>query len=637
MTRGRGSRWPGLVLLLAAACGRAPGPAASPEPAPGAVTFNEHVAPIVFQNCAPCHRPGEAGPFSLLGYADVRRRARDIARVTASRYMPPWPPEAGHGEFAGERRLSDEQVALIQRWVREGTPEGPAGKRPALPRFAEGWQLGPPDLVLEAAQPFTVPAEGTDVFRNLVVPVPLPGTRYVRALEMRPGDKKVVHHANVLLDRTGAARRLDAHDPGPGFGGMDVELESDSFEPDSHFLFWKPGTAAVTEPADMAWRVDGQTDLVLNLHLQPSGKPEVIRPVVGLYFTDQAPSRHPMLVQLEHDGAIDIPAGARDFAVGDRYVVPVDVDVLGVYPHAHYLGRRVEAFATLPDGSRKELIRIPDWDLNWQAVYLYRRPVPLPAGSVVEMRITYDNSAENPRNPHQPPRRVRAGNRSSDEMGHVWLQLLPREKDGRWRLQEASMRRRLEKYPGDFVAHANLGAVLEAQGKPREAALQYREALRARPDSAPVLNNLGALLQSSGAAEESLRLYRAAVRAQPDYVNARYNLGNALAGMGAYEDALVQFREVVRLQPADLGAQANYGAALLATGRAGDAVSVLRRVVAADPGSLNAQFNLGRALAARGKFAEAAVHFEQAVRLDPADPLARQSLTETRARLRQAP
>jgi hypothetical protein len=214
------------------------------------------------------------------------------------------------------------------------------------------------------SETYVVPAEGTDVFRNFVLPVPGKGTRYVRALELRPGDKRVVHHANVLIDRSGAARHRDAADRGVGFAGMDVELESDRFEPDSHFLFWKPGTAAVTEPDGMAWTLDEGTDLVLNLHLQPSGKPEPIRPVVGLYFTDRPPTRFPMLVQLENDGAIDIPPGERGFVVTDHYDLPVDVDVLGVYPHAHYLGKDVQGFATLPGGEKKWLIWIRDWDFN---------------------------------------------------------------------------------------------------------------------------------------------------------------------------------------------------------------------------------------------------------------------------------
>ena len=629
------SRRAAALLLAAAACAacRRGGPSASGARDAATVTFNHDIAPLVHRDCAPCHRPGEAGPFSLLTYADVKKRARQIAQVTGSRYMPPWPPEPGYGDFLGARRLPDEELVLIRRWVDSGAPEGPPEERRDPPRFPEGWQLGPPDLVLQIEAPYTVPAEGTDVFRNFVLPVNVPGTRYVRAMELRPGDKRVVHHANVLVDRTGSARRQDERDPGPGFAGMDVELESQTFEPDSHFLFWKPGTAAVAEPEDMAWRVDPGTDLVLNLHLQPSGKPETIQPALGLYFTERAPTRFPMLVQLEHDGALDIPPGQADFVVTDHYDVPVDVEVLGVYPHAHYLGRDVKGWATLPDGRREWLIWIRDWDLNWQAVYRYRTPVALPRGSRIEMRIQYDNSAANPRNPSNPPRRVRAGNRSSDEMGHLWLQLLPRAPEDRLALQEALMRRRLEKYPGDYVAHVNLASVLEARGRPEDALGEYRLALRARPDSAPALNNLGALLQSLGRPAEALLAYRAAVRADPGYANARYNLGNGLAAQGAFADAVSQFREVVRQHPEDASALSNLGGALLGAGRPGEAVAALDRAATLDPASLNARFNLARALLAQGRLREALAHLEAAHRIAPADADTRRELEALRARL----
>jgi len=619
-----------MALLLLAACGRARSDHPSPPPYEP-VTFNRHVAPIVYRNCAPCHRPGEAGPFSLLSYADVRKRADQIARVTASRYMPPWPPEPGYGDLAGERGLGEDQIALLQRWVREGAPEGPPAEAPAPPRFTEGWQLGPPDLVVEMRDTYTVPAEGGDVFRNFVLPVPIRGMRYVRALELRPGDKKVVHHANVLVDTTGSARRRDARDPGVGFAGMDVELESDRFEPDSHFLFWKPGTAAVTEPPGMAWRLDEGTDLVLNMHLQPTGKREPIRPTVGLYFTDEVPTKFPMLLQLEHDGAIDIPPGESHFVVADHYDLPVDVEVLAIYPHAHYVGRDVQGFATLPDGTKKWLIWIRDWDFAWQAVYRFAHPVFLPRGSRLEMRITYDNSAGNVRNPNDPPRRVVAGNRSTDEMGHLWIQVLPRQRDDRWVLQEAYMRRRLEKYPGDFVAHANLGAALEQRGRGEEAIAEYRQALRARPGSAAVLNNLGAALQASGRLDEAIGRYREATRAQPDYLNARHNLGGALVQKGAFAEALPYLREAVRARPDDATDRNNLGGALLATGRVDEAMRELRRAVEIDPDSLNAHYNLGRALAARGLRREAVEQMEQALRIAPADPDARQALAELKA------
>ena len=628
--------------LLALSCGRArsedvPPPPPAPPSAAETITFNRHIAPIVLRNCAPCHRPGEAGPFSLLTYADVRRRAEQIARVTQVRFMPPWPPEPGYGDLAGSRRLRDEQVALLQRWVAEGTPEGPPAAPPPPPAFTEGWQLGPPDLVLEVPQPYTVPAEGTDVFRNFVLRTPVRGTRYVRAMELRPGDKRVVHHANVLLDRSGFARGRDAKDPGPGFAGMDVELESDAFEPDSHFLFWKPGTAAVTEPDDMAWTIDEHTDLVLNLHLQPSGKPEVIRPAVGLYFTDTAPTRFPMLIQLEHDGAIDIPPDAPDFVVTDQFALPVDAEVLAVYPHAHYVGKDVQGFATLPDGTKKWLLWIRDWDFAWQAVYPLAHPLRLPRGSVLHMRIAYDNSEDNVRNPSHPPKRVVSGNRSTDEMGHLWVQVVPPRREDRWALQEALMRRRLEKYPGDFVAHANLGAALEARGLAADAIGEYRQALRARPDSAAVHNNLGAALQTAGDLDAAIAEYERAVRAQPDYPNARHNLGSALVLKGAFAEALPHLREALRLAPDDATARNNLGGALLETGRVAEAVGQLRRAVDADPGSLNAQYNLGRALALSGRLEEAAAHLEEALRIQPDDPDVQRELAALRARTPRPP
>jgi len=402
--------------------------------------------------------------------------------LTQRRYMPPWPPEPGHGDFAGARRLTEEQIALLARWVESGMPEGDPAALPPLPRFAEGWQLGQPDLVLHMSQPYQLPADGGDVFRNFVIPVSLQETKYIRAIELRPGDKRLVHHANLIVDRSRLLRRRDGQDGQPGFAGMDVETEvSGEFDPDSHFLFWKPGTPPEEEPADMAWKLDAGSDLVVNLHLRPSGKPETVQVAVGLYFADHPPTRFPMLLQLEHDGAIDIPPGTAQFAVTDHLKLPVGVDLLAIYPHAHYLGKQVEAWAELPGGGRRSLLLIEDWDINWQATYTYREPVALPAGTTVAMRISYDNTAQNPRNPSSPPKRVKSGNRSEDEMGHVWLQVLPKRSDGddpRLLLQQALMLRRIEKYPADFVAHFNLGAALQALGKHREALPYLSQACR---------------------------------------------------------------------------------------------------------------------------------------------------------------
>lgn len=328
------------------------------------VTFYKDIAPITYQYCVPCHRPGEAGPFPLLTYSDVKKRAGQIAAVTMSRYMPPWLPEAGYGRFEGERRLTDAQIHTIQRWLAQGLREGSPADAPPVPAFTAGWQLGEPDLVVQASRPFTLRADGPDVFWNFVLRAPVSETRYVKAIEIRPGNARIVHHANLLVDRTRSSRSREK-EPGAGFEGMDLDIEADTFEPDSHFLFWKPGSVPYVEPEGLAWRLDKGDDLVLNMHLQTTGKPEEILPAVGLYFTDKPQTRFPMLIQLEHDGKIDIPPGDKDFLITDDFRLPLDVDVLGVYPHAHYLGKVLEGYATLPDGTRRRLVRIPDWDLNW--------------------------------------------------------------------------------------------------------------------------------------------------------------------------------------------------------------------------------------------------------------------------------
>lgn len=567
---------------------------------PGALTFNKDIAPIMFQNCAVCHHAGGAGPFSLLSYQDVRKRAQQIAAVTESRYMPPWLPEPGHGKFADERRLSDEQIEMIRQWNAEGAVEGAALDLPPAPKFNEGWQLGRPDLVIKMAAAYTLPAGGTDVFRNFVIPIPVTTTRYVRAVEILPGNKKIVHHANLLIDRMRSSRRLDARDPEAGFGGMEVALESESFDPDSHFLFWKPGTVPWVEPDGMAWRLEPGTDLVLNMHLQPSGKPELIQPTIGLYFTDQPPTLYPMLLQLEHDGALDIPAGAHDFVIADEFTLPLDVDVLGIYPHAHYLGKDLQGLATLPDGTKKWLIHIKHWDLTWQAVYRYAEPVFLPKGTTISMRYAYDNSTGNERNPHDPPRRVVAGNKSSDEMGHLWLQVLPCARDDvRIILQEALMRQRLRKYPHDFTAHFNLGAALQSTGNLEEAIKHYQEALRARPGDVTSLNSLGTALQSAGRIEEAIGYYRQVIKISPDHVDALYNLGNSLLALGKPAEAIVHLRQVIQIQPRDA----------------------------------NAHNSLGSAFAMQGDLAQAIIHFSHALRINPAHADARDNLQSVQSQL----
>jgi Flp pilus assembly protein TadD len=606
------------------------------------ITFYKHIAPIVYQSCAPCHRPGEPGTFPLLTYTDVRKHSPEIVSVIKRRYMPPWLPAAGYGNFLDERRLKDEQIRTIEEWVRQGAPAGSPADAPPVPKFIPGWQLGRPDLVVEAAVPYRMPAEGPDQYWNFVLHVKAPGARWVKAVEIRPGNVRTVHHANLYVDmrinRSAGGQEKPGED---GFPGMDVSNASGSLDSDSHFLFWKPGGTVWVEPPDMAWSLEPGTDLMLNVHMRPTGKPELVQPSLGFYFTDRPGTKYPMLLPLENDGALDIPAGNTDFLVSDDFVVPMDMAVLAVYPHAHYLGHLLEGYATLPGGTRKWLIRIPDWDPNWQAVYRYREPVFLPKGTVVSMRYHYDNSSANVRNPDQPPKRVRSGNQATDEMAHLSLQVLPRgTQDRRLELEEALMLHRLEKYPGDFTAQYDLGTIRLGRGSSADAVRYLRGAVAARPDNPTALNALGAALFSAGDVNEAAGFFERALQANPGFSSARYQLALALATQKRWEPAATELRKVLADNPGDAGARLQLGLTLRSwgyqsavNGSLEEAAAHWREALSFRQDDAALHNDLGAMLARLGRIQEAVLEFQAALSLDPKLETARRNLQTARAQL----
>jgi mono/diheme cytochrome c family protein len=509
--------------------------------------FARDIAPILYQNCAACHHAHGPAPFPLITYRDARQHAREIAAVTQSRYMPPWLPVPGYGDFAGERRLTEQQIRTIAAWLHAGMPEG--GTPPPAPQFSSGWQLGRPDLILDAPRAFHVPPDGPNLFWNFIFQPRISSIKYVRAVEIRPGKAALIHHANLLVDRAGSSLKHVQAASG-GFPGMDVTIDRSVFDPMSHFLFWKPGTVPWSEPDGFSWRLDPGDYLVLNTHLQPGGKPEEVRPQIGLYFTDKPPTKYPIVIELENDDALNIPAGARDFVVGDDFRLPVDATVLAIYPHAHYLGKRLEAYATLPGGKRKWLLLIADWDPMWQGVYRYREPVFLPKGTTISMRFHYDNSAANPRNPNRPPKRVRAGNQATDEMAHLWLQILPAgEGDHRRPVQEALMRHQIARHPDDFQAHMNLGALLLSRLDAQGAEAELRTAVRLDPRRPEPHDMLGMALENLGRSTDAIAQFERAIAADPAYLDAHYNLALALARRGEWDHAVKEFRIVVAAYP----------------------------------------------------------------------------------------
>ncbi len=570
------------------------------------VTWRRHIAPVVYKNCTSCHHDGGSGPFALMTYEDARRWGGLMKTVTESRYMPPWLPEPGYGAFAGNRRLTEEDIALVKAWVEAGMPEGD-GSPPTAPVYGSDWELGVPDMVLEMASPMEVPAGGGDLFENFVLPVPLKETKWVRAMEIKPGSPRVVHHANLILDQTGSLRRAHPGDWQNGVPGMDILVDSgESFDPDSHFLFWKPDSTALVEPEGMPWRLDPGNDLVLNMHLKPTGKVESVRARIGLYFTQEAATEHPMLLQLEHDAALDIPAGQAAFVVEDALKLPVAVDVLGIYPHAHYLGKRMEAWAVLPNGERRWLVLIKDWDIDRQSVYRFAKPVSLPSGSVVHMRYTYDNSAQNVRNPSSPPVRVHAGNRSVDEMGHLWLQVLPRPDknpagvDPRMKLERVWMENRLRRNEKDDIALYNLASLTMMEGDGAEAVQLYRRVLERRPDDVRAITSLGAAMEASGDWQQAQAQYRAAMAKDRSYADAVFDLAALDLRHGSVAEAEQLFRGLIIAHPEDAGARAGLGSALLASDRPAEAKTEFESALARAPESFEALYGLARIAVGNG-------------------------------------
>lgn len=377
------------------------------------VTFHRDVTPILYKHCAECHRGGEIAPFPLMSYQDAAKRAEWIVENVTNRRMPPWKAEPGHGDFFGERRMSDEEIATLTAWQKGGAIEGSPSDAPPVPKFATGWGLGEPDVILEAPYDVTVPAEGPDIFHHIVIPLGEAAGREVAAVEFRPGNPRVVHHAVILVDSAGLGRTKDALTPEPGYvtgGGPGVSLSG-------ILTIWAPGVAARRLPSDVAIELPKKGDVIVQLHLHPSGKEEKDRSRVGIYFAKEPAKRHIMSRPFIFGPVtLDIPANEKAHQVEASVKTPVDLWMTAILPHMHYLGKEIRVTAKLPSGEERSMIWIRDWDFNWQDQYVYREPVHLPAGTEVKVVGIYDNSSDNPAQPRTPPARVLFGEETNEEM-----------------------------------------------------------------------------------------------------------------------------------------------------------------------------------------------------------------------------
>lgn len=559
-----------------------------------AQTFSKDIAPIVFDACVSCHRNGGPGPFPLTTYDEVRRRATQIAKVTASRFMPPWKVEPGVGHFVGQRLLTDREIATIAAWVKAGTPPGD-GIVPPVPKYADGWLLGKPDMIVKPDAVFKLPVLDTDAFRIFAIRVPVTKRTYVTGIEFHPGNSRVVHHANIRIDRTDATRKLDDADPLPGYDGL---MPRSAEYPDGHFLGWTPGQIAPLVQPDLAWTLEPGSDLVVQLHLQPTGAVEEVLPEIGLYFTEQRPTRTPTILRLGSQG-IDIAPDDPHYVIRDSYVLPVDVQLLAIQPHAHYRARDIRGTAQLPDGSTQLLMHITDWDFRWQHVYREETPIVLPKGTRLAMEYSYDNSSTNVRNPELPPARVYWGQRSRDEMGDLWFQLLPFRENDRVRI------------------NAEITAKMTA-----EDIVGYETMLKMNPGDAELHDDVALLYMGMGAAADAVRHFQASATLKPESAAAHFNLGTALAQAGRFDDSIASFREALKRRPDYAVARGNLGRVLLVKGDVAGALKELQQAVKQDPNNPQNLVGLSAALAERGDTAGALDALDRASRLPVTETLA---------------
>ena len=607
--------------LLALACLAAAGLVRAQSTGATAPTFARDIAPIVYRSCTPCHRAGEVGPFVLLGYDDVWKKRKQIVEVTQQKLMPPWLPT--HGEFVDDRRLTAKEIETLRRWVEDGAPRGDVSAEPPVPQFAKGWQLREPDLVVRAREAVAVPAAGADRIRNLVIPVDAGRLRFVEAVEIRTGSR-AVHHAVLGTDASRESRRLDALDTEPGFPGMSLGGAS---PPDGHFLGWTPGKRVHKEAPGMAWRLWPGNDLVLQLHLVPTGKPETVQPEIGLWFTDVPVTIEPVLLMLFSE-LIDIAPGVADFVLRDHLDVPVPITVHAIYPHAHFVCRRMRSVATLPDKTERVLFEIGAWDFDWQDDYRYREPIVLPAGTRIAIEYVYDNSEGNPNNPRRPPQRVRFGQSSADEMGTLSLAVTTASRDDRRLLERAAVLRDLEKVPEAWNVWLRLARVERERGEVGPALTAAQQAQRLAPEQAAVWLESGICEEVAGRLEDATGHYEEALRLDAGLGMAHVQLGGILARGGRTEAAALHFEQALVTHPNLPLLHNNLATACFVLDRLGDAEKHFRRALELEPAYFNAQFNLGRVLLRAGRKDEARAALRKAAELRPGDRAVAEALSD---------
>lgn len=401
------------------------------------VTFSKDIASIIYTNCSNCHREGEIGPFPLTNYEEISDRGNMIKFVTESKFMPPWKADPSYSRFLEETFLTDDEISKIAEWVDNGMPRGDIQSEPAFPSFPDGSLLGEPDLVLEMSESHLHRGNNRDSYYYFVLPNPLQEDKVVKAVEFRAGNSKIVHHALIFEDRNGVAANTDAQTPEygfPSFGGFNGDDNDLNFLNEKQFPPYAPGQKALRYPEGLGQVLKAGSDIAVQIHYAPITSDEIDQSSINFFFADED-EKIERLVDNNIMLPFNLPGGFFSFFIPGgqereftgRWNVTDDISILGVFPHSHLLGKEWEAWIEHSDGTRSNLISIPDWDFNWQSTYYLKRFIKAEKGSKIFARAIYDNTTNNPDNPYNPPQLIGWGDRTTDEMFYFPFMFVPYE------------------------------------------------------------------------------------------------------------------------------------------------------------------------------------------------------------------
>jgi hypothetical protein len=415
------------VAIAAAGGGQHP-------PAQSVPTFSKDVAPILYRNCTSCHRPGEIAPMSLLTYDDARPYARAIRDEVSEGHMPPWHADAPPGTFLNERRLTDAEKATLVAWANNGAPKGNPDDLPAPPEYPQGWSAGTPDVVLEMEKEYRVPAEGVIQYEYVYLPTNFTEPKWVKSIEVRPGNREVVHHVLVYYRAKPDMKRAPVLQPDKATAvlpeertpGIRLNPARRDLPPRRLIASYAPGTNPQVAPEGAAFRLEPGGVVELQMHYTTTGEAATDRTKVGIVFA-KSDSLREIRAAAFVNGVFTLPAGAADIAVDAQVGFLQDTTVWGILPHTHLRGTKWRYVLELPDGTKKTILDVPQYDFNWQTYYLYKEPLQVPKGSRIVSTAWYDNSAANKANP-DPKADVKWGDQTWEEMQYSGLLFSPAQR-----------------------------------------------------------------------------------------------------------------------------------------------------------------------------------------------------------------